>query len=413
MAEGSKKNIIVIGGGFAGLWSSIGAARKLDELGIGPERVEITMINRDAWHGIRVRNYENDLSRIRVPLNSVLRPAGVHLIEGEVTDINPNDRSVAVKTSEGHRDVIYDRLVFAAGSQVYLPDIPGLAAHGLNIDTYHEAERLDRHLKTLSHRASADGRDTVLVVGAGLTGIEIACELPDRLKSAGIDFGRVILADRSPLIGSDMGEHARPVIHQALNSLGVESRTAIEISGIDDRGITLADGERIAAQTVVWCAGMVANPLAACLPGDRDRWGRLPVDEFMKVRGLDDVFAAGDIAAAMMDNEHTTVMSCQHARPMGRFAGHNAVSDLLGEEQLQFLNPVYTTCLDLGPAGAVRTKGWNRSVYETGAEAKETKQSINCVRIYPPESGDRSEILAAAAPVVQAPAGLLGQPTDV
>ena len=403
------KHIVVIGGGFAGLWSAVGAARKLDELGNGADGVEVTLINRDAWHGIRVRNYESDLSEIRVPLDSVLAPAGIRQIEGEVTEIDPNTRSVAVQIPNGNQDVTYDRLILAAGSRVHLPDIPGLAAHGLNVDTYNEAERLDRHLGALSRQAPADGRDTVLVIGAGLTGIEVACEMPNRLKAAGIEAGRVILADRLPHIGSDMGEEAIPVIGRALDGLGVETRTAIEVAAVDDRGVKLADGERIAAHTVVWCAGMVASPLAGCLPGERDRWGRLPVDEFMKVEGLDDVYAAGDIAAAMLSDAHASVMSCQHARPMGRFAGHNAVADLLGEERLALRIPNYSTCLDLGPAGAVQTEGWNRSVFETGAKAKETKHTINCVRIYPPGSGDRREILEAAAPVVQAPPGRLAE----
>ena len=409
MAEESVNNIVVIGGGFAGLWSAIGAARKLDELGIGPDRVKVILINRDAWHGIRVRYYESDLSQMRVPLASVLEPTGIRQIEGDVIDIDPTARQVAIQTADGQRAVTYDRLILAAGSRVYLPDIPGLAAHGFNIDTYDEAARLDRQLRALSARAPAEGRDTVLVIGAGLTGIEVACEMPARLKDAGIGAGRVILADRLPHIGSDMGESARPVIDQALDGLGIETRTAIDVATIDESGVTLKDGERISAFTLVWCAGMVASPLAACLPGTRDRWGRLPVDEFMKVKGLDDVYAAGDIAAAMMDDQHTSVMSCQHARPMGRFAGHNAVSDLLGVDQLPLRNDFYSTCLDLGPAGAVQTKGWVRSVFETGEAAKETKQTINCIRIYPPKSGDRTEILEAAAPVIQAPAGRVGK----
>ena len=404
--------IVVIGGGFAGLWSAIGAARRLDELGIGPDQVEVTLINRDAWHGIRVRNYESDLSDLRVPLDAVLEPAGVRRIEGEVIDINPNARHVAVQASDGARNVTYDRLVVAAGSRVNLPEIPGLAAHGMNVDTYDEAERLDRHLRALPNRAPTDGRDSVLVIGAGLTGIEVACHMPDRLKALGIDSGRVILADRLAHIGSDMGEHARPVIDRALDDLGVETRTAIEVAAVDDGGATFTDGERIAADTVVWCAGMVASPLAACLRGARDRWGRLPVDAFMKVEGFDHVYAAGDIASAMLNDEHASVMSCQHARPMGRFAGHNAVSDLLGEDQLALQIPNYSTCLDLGSEGAVQTQGWNRLVFETGAAAKKTKQNINCVRIYPPGSGDRNEILAAAAPVVQAAPGRLGEHTD-
>ena len=399
------KNIVVIGAGFAGLWSAIAAVRKLDELSITLDQVRVTLINRDAWHGIRVRNYESDLSQIRVPLDRVLAPTGVQLIEGEVTAIDPKARSIVVQTPNGQRGIIYDRLVLAAGSRVFLPDIPGLAEHGLSIDTYNETKKLDLHLKALTYQAQSDGRDTVVVIGAGLTGIEIACEMPNRLKAMGIQSGRVILADRLRHIGSDMGMLARAVIDRALDKLGIETRTLIKVAAMDDRGVTLTDGERIAARTVIWCAGMVASPLATGLPSERDHWGRLPVDEFLKVKDLDDMYAAGDIAAANIDNGHTSVMSCQHARPMGRFAGHNAVSDLLGEKPLSLHIPWYSTCLDLGPAGAVQTQGWNRLIVATGANAKETKKMINCVRIYPPESWDRSEILAAAAPVVQAPPG--------
>ena len=399
------KNIVVIGAGFAGLWSAIAAVRRLDELSVARDQVSVTLINRDAWHGIRVRNYESDLSQIRVPLDSVLAPTGVRLIKGEVTAIDPKSRSIALQSPNGQQDIIYDRLVLAAGSRVFLPDIPGLAKHGLNIDTYNETKKLDLHLKGLSYQAQSDGWNTVLVIGAGLTGIEIACEMPNRLKAVGIQSGRVILADRLQHIGSDIGIHARAVIHRALDNLGIEIRTAIKVAAIGDHGVTLTDGERISARTVVWCAGMVASPLAARLPAERDRWGRLLVDEYLKVEGLDDMYAAGDIAAANIDNGHTSVMSCQHARPMGRFAGHNAVSDLLGEKSLPLHIPWYSTCLDLGPAGAVQTQGWNRLIVATGAKAKETKKMINCVRIYPPKSRDRSEILAAAAPVVQAPPG--------
>ena len=396
---------VVIGAGFAGLWSAIAAVRRLDELSVARDQVSVTLINRDAWHGIRVRNYESDLSQIRVPLDSVLAPTGVRLIKGEVTAIDPKSRSIALQSPNGQQDIIYDRLVLAAGSRVFLPDIPGLAEHGLNIDTYNETKKLDLHLKGLSYQAQSDGWNTVLVIGAGLTGIEIACEMPNRLKAVGIQSGRVILADRLQHIGSDIGIHARAVIHRALDNLGIEIRTAIKVAAIGDHGVTLTDGERISARTVVWCAGMVASPLAARLPAERDRWGRLLVDEYLKVEGLDDMYAAGDIAAANIDNGHTSVMSCQHARPMGRFAGHNAVSDLLGEKSLPLHIPWYSTCLDLGPAGAVQTQGWNRLIVATGAKAKETKKMINCVRIYPPKSRDRSEILAAAAPVVQAPPG--------
>jgi NADH dehydrogenase len=113
------------------------------------------------------------------------------------------------------------------------------------------------------------------------------------------------------------------------------------------------------------------------------------------------VFAAGDVAAAWMDDGHLSVMSCQHGRPMGRFAGYNVISDLLGEPMLSLRIPWYVTVLDLGPAGAVYTEGWDRQVIASGAEAKATKRTINGRRIYPPLNGSRDEILAAAAPTLQ------------
>jgi NADH dehydrogenase len=247
---------------------------------------------------------------------------------------------------------------------------------------------------------------TALVIGGGLTGIEVATEMPGKLRAAFAGApgkARVIIADRQPWIGSDMGEEARQVIGEALSSLGVEQRPGVSVAAIDADGATLTSGERIPAATIVWCAGMQAHPLTARFPVERDRFGRIPVDDFLKVAGMAAEFAAGDVAWFPIDGNRSCVMSCQHGRPMGRFAGHNVVCDLLGLPMLPLRIDWYSTILDLGAWGAVCTAGWDRHVATTGAAAKRTKTIINRERIYPPRSGDRREILDAAAPVVQAP----------
>jgi NADH dehydrogenase len=200
-----------------------------------------------------------------------------------------------------------------------------------------------------------------------------------------------------------MGELARPVIEEALAALGIEPRVGIDIVSVSPSGVLLKSREEIPAATVVWCAGMRANPLTRLFPVEHDRFERIPVDEFMRVRGVANVFAAGDVAWAMMDDRHASVMSCQHGRPMGRFAGHNVICDLFGLPMLPLHIARYVTVLDLGPWGAVYTEGWDRHVVTTGEAAKQTKQVINCHRIYPPLTRNRQEILAAAAPVVQRP----------
>jgi NADH dehydrogenase len=399
----AAQRIVVLGAGFAGLWSAIGAARALDELGVGTDQVEIVVIERTAWHSIRVRNYEADLGDARIALDSVLGPIGVRRLEGEVTAIDVARRTVTCQSGGGSQDIAYDRLVLALGSRLAHPPIKGLDDHAFDVDTHAAAERLNTHIANLAKQPVSSGKSTVIVVGGGLTGIEAAAEMPGKLRAAGIASPRVILADHAPRIGSDMGAGAQSVIDEALGSLGVEMRGAVSVSEVDAEGATLATGERIAAATVVWCAGMRAHPLTAQFPVERDRLGRLPVEPSLKIKGLAAEFAAGDCAWLLVDDVHCSVMSCQHGRPMGRFAGHNVVCDLLGQPLLPLRIDWYTTILDLGPWGAVYTEGWDRKLMSQGAAAKRTKEIINRERIYPPRSGDRRAILDAAAPTVQAP----------
>ena len=123
----------------------------------------------------------------------------------------------------------------------------------------------------------------------------------------------------------------------------------------------------------------------------------------MRATGLKNIFAAGDVASCIVDRVHCTVMSCQFARPMGRFAGHNVVADLFDQPMLPLDIDWYVTVLDLGAWGALYTVGWDRQVRTTGASAKTTKLTINHERIYPPRNGSRADLLAASAPTLQRP----------
>ncbi len=403
------KRIVVLGGGFAGLWSAVGAARKLDELEIGPHEVDITLVERNPYHNIRVRNYEADLTDAIVDLGDVLDPIGVRHVRGEAESVDTSARVVGIQTAEGPRQLSYDQLVFALGSRLVRPNVPGLAEHGFDVDTYAAACRLNDHIRQLGSLPDSSVRNAAVVVGAGLTGIEVATELPEKLQRSLGASPRVVLVDHAQAVGSDMGDHARPCIEDALQALAIEPRLGVSVTGIGRDSVTLSSGERIPAGTTIWCAGMRAHPLAASVAAPKDPLGRLLVDEYMRVRGVPTLFAAGDTACAEMATGHASVMSCQHGRPMGRFAGHNVVADLVGAPLLPLRIDWYVTVLDLGPAGALYTVGWDRRVVSTGVAAKETKQMINCRRIYPPRTRLRADILAAAAPVVQAPPEVFAQ----
>lgn len=393
--------LVIIGAGFAGMYAALSAARLRDIEGVSPAKLEIALVAPEPTLVVRPRLYEPKPETLTAPLLDVLKAVEVAYVQGRAETIDTKARSVGIVTADGeNRTVPYDRLVVATGSRLFRPNIPGLAEHGFSVDQLDDAIALDRHLHSLADRQASQARDTVVVAGGGFTGIEAATEMPARLRAI---FGqytksRVIIVDRNNAIAPDMGPGPRPVIEDALRKLGVETRLGAGVAALDEAGITLSDGERIESATVIWAAGIRAAPLTQQVPGERDNFGRLIVDRDLRVAGVPDVFATGDAAKAACDDVgNHALMSCQHATRMGAFAGNNAAAELLGVPTKPYHQKSYVTCLDLGAAGALFTRGWERKVEMTGEVAKKTKQEINTVWIYPPKP-ERAAALASADP---------------
>ncbi|MET9248185.1 FAD-dependent oxidoreductase [Nonomuraea sp. NPDC003709] len=361
-------HVVIIGGGFAGVWSAAGAA-----LARGAADLRITLISPNEHLVLRPRLYEPELDLAKVELGRVLGPIGVEHLRASVSTIDAGRRVVV---ADG-REIGYDRLVLAAGSKLVRPEgLPG-AERLFDIDTLDGARRLADHLRDRENYHA-------VVVGAGFVGLEAATELAAR--------GRVLLVDRSQVVGHQLGPGPREEIEAALDKLGVERRLGTTVTEVGDGYAVLSDGTRVEADAVVWAAGMRATELTRQISAELDHLGRVPVDGHL--RALPEVFAAGDTAAAAFDAEHTVMQACQHATPLGKVAGYNAAADLLGVPLRDFTPGPYVTCLDLGGAGGIFTRGWDRRVLASGAAGKEIKTRINQA-IHPPVD-DAAKILAAA-----------------
>lgn len=393
--------LVIIGAGFAGMYAALSAARLRDIRGASPEEFEIALVSPEPTLVVRPRLYEPNPETLTAPLLDVLDSIDVAYIQGSVEAVDTQSRMVQIATGKGaDKSLAYDRLVMATGSRLFRPDIPGLAKHSFSVDSLDDAIALDKHLHGLAKRPASNGRNTIVVVGGGFTGIEAATEMPGRLrKILGEDAKtRIVIVDRNDVIAPDMGTDARPVIDEALRKLGVETRLGVGVTSLDESGITLSSGEHIETATVIWAAGMRAAPLTAQIPAERDNFGRLLVDRDLRVPGVPGVFATGDAARAACDDEgNYALMSCQHATRMGAFAGNNAAAELLGVSTKPYHQKAYVTCLDLGEAGALFTRGWERTVEMVGEVAKKTKQEINTIWIYPPKA-ERAAALASADP---------------
>jgi NADH dehydrogenase len=393
--------LVIIGAGFAGMYAALSAARLRDLEGVSPAELEIALVAPEPTLVVRPRLYEPKPETLTAPLHEVFKAIDVVYVQGSVETIDTASRMLEIATAKGPREALsYDRLVVASGSRLFRPTIPGLDDYSFSVDQLDDAITLDRHLHSLADRPVSNGRNTVVVAGGGFTGIEAATEMPGRLRAI---FGeharsRVIIVELSDAIAPDMGPGPRPIIEEALHKLGIEVRLGAGIVALDKSGVTLSDGEHIESATVIWAAGMRAAPLTAQILAERDSFGRLLVDRDLRVPSEPSVFATGDAARAACDDlGNYALMSCQHATRMGAFAGHNAAADLLSVPTKPYHQRAYATCLDLGEAGAIFTRGWDRKVMSVGAEAKKTKQEINTVWIYPPPA-DRAAALASADP---------------
>jgi NADH:ubiquinone reductase (H+-translocating) len=119
------RHIVILSAGFAGSWSAVGAARKLDELGISSQEIRITVVSCNPWHNIRVRNYERDLRDARIALDDMLGPIRAERITAEVLEMDFARQRVLYSSDGRTQSLPYERLVFAFGSRLIRPSIPG------------------------------------------------------------------------------------------------------------------------------------------------------------------------------------------------------------------------------------------------------------------------------------------------
>lgn len=394
-----SKRIIIAGSGFAGLWAALAAQRAI-HLASQEQNIEVLMVSPSPNVDIRPRLYEAVLENMNPDISELLSVVGVKLLAGWVNKIDVDQQAIEVSTTDGSKQTLsYDRFILATGSTTFMPPISGLTEYGFSVSTLEDAEKLDQHLKNLANKPANAARNTVVVAGGGLTGLETVTEMPERLRSIlGETDVRVVLVDSSTEIGAAMGDQAATVIREALSELGVEGKAGLRVTALDATGVTLSNGERIETETVIWTAGMRANPLTSQIAGEKDNLGRILGDAYLHAPEAKNIFVTGDTVKVPTDDlGNFNVMSCQHAMSLGRVAGYNAAAELVDLPLHAYSQPKYVTCVDLGPWGALYSEGWDRQVQFVRDEAKKIKQEINTVWIYPP-AADREAVFAIANP---------------
>lgn len=298
-------HVVVVGAGFGGL-----------ELvrGLEGAPVRITLVDRRNHHLFQPLLYQVataalTTSDIAWPIRSLVsKRKDVTTLLAEVQGVDPDTRTVQL---DGNQTLTYDTLVLATGARHAYFGHDEWEPHAPGLKTLEDATMLRRRMLTAFERAERETDPAVrealltfVVIGGGATGVELAGTLVELAREtlAG-DFRhidttktRVVLIEGSPRVLAAFVPELSAYAQTALEKLGVEVFTGTPVSECDARGIVFG-GQRIAARTIIWAAGVQASPAAKWLQASADRAGRLQVEPDMTVAGHPEIFAIGDTSS--------------------------------------------------------------------------------------------------------------------
>jgi NADH:quinone reductase (non-electrogenic) len=325
----ARGGVLVLGGGFAGAY----VARQLGRGGATIVNPTNFMLYTPLLPEAAAGNIEP--RHVVVPLRTMCPNAD--LVLGCAVSLDRARRVVEVQTEAGRVAISYEQLVIALGSVTRTPPVPGLREHALGLKDLGDAIRLRNHVLRQIELADAaphtvDRRLTFVVAGAGFSGVEAIAEVSEMAEEALRHHPRLahvkprwVLVDGAQRILGQTPDGLARFAERTLARRGVEIVTQTRLASVDADGVGLSDGRRIETATVVWTAGVAANPLVTALGLPVDDRGRVEVDETLRVVGTEDVWSLGDCAA--VPNLATPGVvdppTCQHALRQARRLSKN------------------------------------------------------------------------------------------
>jgi NADH dehydrogenase len=302
------KQIVVLGGGFAGLHLIRRLERRLRR-----GEASVTLVDRQNYHLFTPLLYqvctgELPPHAVAYPLRDATAPAGFDFIQTEVTAIDLEHRRVG--TADG--DLPFDHLVIALGSVTNDYGIPGVRENALPVKWLSDAEALKRRVLDVFEAAATEAdiarrreQLTFIIVGAGPVGVELASSLRDLMDHTlrriypSIDFSTDVtihLLDGADRVIPAMDPRLSEIATKRLERQRVRVLLNTLVSEIRPDAVHTKDGAQLRGRTIVWSGGVKVNPLVVSLDVPKSKDGRIVVDNRFRVNGRDDVLALGDSA---------------------------------------------------------------------------------------------------------------------
>ncbi|MGZ5326020.1 MAG: NAD(P)/FAD-dependent oxidoreductase [Solirubrobacterales bacterium] len=364
-------NVVIAGGGFGGA----ACARKLEKL-LPVQSARLVLVNDvnfclytpflpEAAAGTLEPRH------VVTPLRDILRRANLRI--GAVTAHDPAARTVELRDHDGETSQLrYDQLVLSVGSVSRIVPVPGLDRHAIGFKSLADAIWLRNHVvETLeAANASEDPAQreqllTYVFVGGGYAGLEALAELQDfaadamsRYPRARLHGMRWILVEATDRVLPEIDLKLADYAVRELRGRGIEVRLGTTLESLDAESAKLSTGELVPTRTVVWTAGVAPHPSLKHLSVPLDEGGRVEVDDQLRVRGLEGVWAFGDCAAVPDPKGGMSPPTAQHAIRQAKTVAHNVAAGLGVEERaVPFRYSSRTAFVNLGRYKAVGRVG--------------------------------------------------------
>lgn len=376
-----QSRVVVVGGGFAGLTTALALAHKRSS-------VSVVLVEPQEYFLFTPLLYEllsGELQTWQVApkLDHLLAGRGVAWLQDRVTSINRQTRRLT--TSSG-RELSFDRLVLACGGVLQSFGVPGVTDHAVGFRTMADLRRLQHLVHRLQTRPQSLQR--LAIVGAGASGVELACKLADLLAGKAL----IELIEQGDKILAESREFNRQQALAALRQRDVQLRCHSRVQVVAADHLTLlvqGQTETLPCAGVIWTAGLAMAPpplLPSALVGLQ---GRLICQADLRLAGEEAVFAAGDVAAVPDQRQQPLPATAQVAMQQAPVLAHNILASLNGEPLQDFHWNDLGEMLSLGRGqAAITAKGFTMA----GPTAAKLREATYLVRM--PGAGHR---LAAAA----------------
>jgi len=350
--------IVILGAGYGGLITS----RQLEK-SLRDGEAEVTLINKHDYHYISTQLHKTGAGtasddKIALHIPNLLKTNKIHFKKGTVQNVDFGKKKVYLDSGD---KIEYDYLLISLGFDVATFDIPGVEENAFKIKSFQSTKAIYNHIlrQFAAYKIDSDpSRLTFAVAGAGFTGIEMVGELiealPNLCRAYDIPFSktRIITIEACPTILPGFDQEAIDFTTTYFKKNNVELMTSTKIRKCSPTSIDLDNGEVLPSKTLIWAAGVRGNFLLEKLNLPISR-GRIPVDEFLRVKGVENVFCIGDAALCMKDEKNALPPTAQVALQQAVLCGPNMIASLRGEPLKPFMYHHKGTVASIGNKVAV------------------------------------------------------------